>query len=156
MPLYILVIDYILGVIMWTLIGRSAMNIFQKEDSQFFFMRVFVKYTNPIIKPFKFITPSFIIGPLYKPSHLNILNLPENMLDEIKERLEAEIPKSMGYLKNRYENILTYIKETTFENNITKFLLQTYERDMRRGVNATKIFPKLFEELDAYPLDKFN
>ena len=49
---------------MWTLIGRSAMNIFQKEDSEFFFMKVFVKYTNPIIKIFKFITPSFIIGPL--------------------------------------------------------------------------------------------
>ncbi len=59
MPLYILVIDYILGIIMWTLIGRSAMNIFQKEDSEFFFMKVFVKYTNPIIKIFKFITPSF-------------------------------------------------------------------------------------------------
>ena len=64
MPLYILVIDYILGVIMWTLIGRSAMNIFQREDSQFFFMRIFVKYTNPIIKLFKFITPSFIIAPI--------------------------------------------------------------------------------------------
>ena len=64
MSLYILVIDYILGVIMWTLIGRSAMNIFQREDSQFFFMRVFVKYTNPVIRLFKFITPSFIIGPL--------------------------------------------------------------------------------------------
>ena len=49
---------------MWTLIGRSAMNIFQKEDSEFFFMKVFVKYTNPIIKIFKFITPSFIIAPL--------------------------------------------------------------------------------------------
>ena len=68
MSIYILVIDYILGVIMWTLIGRSAMNIFQKEDSEFFFMRVFVKYTNPVIRLFKFITPSFIIAlfiPLY-------------------------------------------------------------------------------------------
>ena len=49
---------------MWTLIGRSAMNIFQREDSEFFFMKVFVKYTNPIIRLFKFITPSFIIRPL--------------------------------------------------------------------------------------------
>ena len=49
---------------MWTLIGRSAMNIFQREDSEFFFMKVFVKYTNPIIRVFKFITPSFIIRPL--------------------------------------------------------------------------------------------
>ena len=55
-------LDYLLGVIMWTLIGRVAMNIFQKEDSEFFFMKVFVKYTNPIIKIFKPITPSFIIG----------------------------------------------------------------------------------------------
>ena len=58
------IIDYILGVIMWTLIGRVAMNIFQREDSQFFFMRVFVKFTNPLIFLFKPITPSFIIGPL--------------------------------------------------------------------------------------------
>ena len=52
------IIDYILGVIMWTLIGRVAMNIFQKEDSQFFFMRVFVKFTNPLINIFKPLTPS--------------------------------------------------------------------------------------------------
>ena len=53
-----------MGVIMWTLIGRVAMNIFQKEDSSFFFMKVFVKLTNPLINAFKPITPSFIIGPL--------------------------------------------------------------------------------------------
>ena len=64
MPIYILVIDYLLGIVMWTLIGRSAMNIFQREDSQFFFMKVFVKYTNPIIKIFRFITPSFIVAPI--------------------------------------------------------------------------------------------
>ena len=50
-------IDYIMGVIMWTLIGRVAMNIFQREDSEFFFMKMFVKLTNPI-------TPSFKINPL--------------------------------------------------------------------------------------------
>ena len=49
---------------MWTLIGRSAMNIFQKEDSEFFFMKIFVKITNPFIKLFKPITPKFIIAPL--------------------------------------------------------------------------------------------
>ena len=57
-------IDYLLGVIMWTLIGRVAMNIFQKEDSEFFFMKIFVKYTNPLMKIFKPITPNFIIAPL--------------------------------------------------------------------------------------------
>ena len=49
---------------MWTLIGRSAMNIFLPENSSFFFMRVFVKYTNPVIKLFKYVTPSFIVQPL--------------------------------------------------------------------------------------------
>ena len=61
-PTWIIVLDYILGMIMWTLIGRAFMNIFQREDSTFFFMRVFVKYTNPIINLFKFITPSFLFG----------------------------------------------------------------------------------------------
>ena len=61
---FILIIDYILGLIMWTLIGRVAMNIFQREDSSFFFMRVFVKLTDPLINIFKVITPSFIIKPL--------------------------------------------------------------------------------------------
>ena len=58
------IVDYILGIIMWTLVGRVAMNIFQREDSQFFFMRVFVKYTNPLLTIFRPVTPKFIIQPL--------------------------------------------------------------------------------------------
>ena len=64
MHLSILIIDYILGVVMWTLIGRVAMNVFQRENSEFFFMKAFVKLTNPLIRLFKPITPSFIIDPL--------------------------------------------------------------------------------------------
>ena len=69
MPIWVLVLDYVLGIVMWTLIGRSAMNIFQREDSNFFFMKAFVKITNPIIKLFKFITPSFII-PIFVPLYV--------------------------------------------------------------------------------------
>ncbi len=58
------IIDYILGIIMWTLVGRVAMNIFQREDSNFFFMKAFVKFTNPLLKIFRPVTPSFIIQPL--------------------------------------------------------------------------------------------
>ena len=57
-------IDYAMGMIMWTLIGRVAMNIFQREDSSFFFMKVFVKLTDPLISVFRFVTPTFIIKPL--------------------------------------------------------------------------------------------
>ena len=69
MPIWVLILDYILGIIMGTLIGRSAMNIFQREDSNFFFMKAFVKLTNPILKVFRFITPSFII-PLFIPLYV--------------------------------------------------------------------------------------
>lgn len=60
----IIIIDYALGLVMWTLIGRVAMNIFQKEDSNFFFMKVFVQLTNPFLNWFKIITPSFLVKPL--------------------------------------------------------------------------------------------
>jgi hypothetical protein len=40
------------------------MNLFLLEDSDFFFMRVFVKLTNPFLKLFKSITPSFLLRPL--------------------------------------------------------------------------------------------
>ena len=63
-PLWIVILDYVLGVVMWTLIGRAAMNIFLPEDSDWFFMRIFVKLTNPIIKAFAIITPGFLIQPM--------------------------------------------------------------------------------------------
>ncbi len=65
-PLWVIIVDYILGTIMWTLIGRSAMNLFLPEDSDFFFMKFFVRVTDPILKLFKPVTPSFLI-PLVVP-----------------------------------------------------------------------------------------
>lgn len=67
-PLWVLIVDYVLGIIMWTLIARSAMGIFLPEDSPFFFNRFFVRVTNPILKLFAPITPGFLtdlVVPLY-------------------------------------------------------------------------------------------
>jgi uncharacterized protein YggT (Ycf19 family) len=67
-PTWVIVLDYVLGTIMWTLIGRAAMNLFQPVNSDFFFMKVFVRATNPLLRLFKPITPSFLIDimvPLY-------------------------------------------------------------------------------------------
>lgn len=53
---------------MWTLIGRFAMGLFLAETSSFFFMRVFVKYTDPLLRLFQPITPAFLLPgliPLY-------------------------------------------------------------------------------------------
>lgn len=63
-PLWVIVLDYVLGMVMWTLIGRSAMNLFLPEDSDFFFMRIFVKLTDPVLKFFSPVTPSFLVKPL--------------------------------------------------------------------------------------------
>ena len=49
---------------MWTLIGRTAMNMFQPENSDFFFMKAFVKLTDPVIQLWKPITPQFLLPPL--------------------------------------------------------------------------------------------
>jgi len=62
-PLWAVVIDYALGVVMWTLIGRFGMRIFLPEESKFFFSRFFVRVTNPLLNLFKPITPQFLIAP---------------------------------------------------------------------------------------------
>jgi len=63
-PIWVVVIDYALGMVMWTLIGRFGMGIFLPENSNFFFMRFFVRVTNPLIKLFAPITPAFLIPPM--------------------------------------------------------------------------------------------
>jgi uncharacterized protein YggT (Ycf19 family) len=67
-PIWVIVLDYALGTIMWTLIGRSAMNVFLPINSDFFFMKFFVRVTDPLLRLFRPITPSFLVDlmvPLY-------------------------------------------------------------------------------------------
>ena len=63
-PVWLLALDYILGMVMWTLIERFGMGIFLPEHSKFFFMRFFVRVTDPLIAFFKPVTPGFLIKPL--------------------------------------------------------------------------------------------
>ena len=63
-PLWVLVFDYLMGMIMWTLIGRFGMRLFLPEESKFFFMRFFVRATDPLLKLFAPITPSFLVAPM--------------------------------------------------------------------------------------------
>jgi len=90
---------------------------------------------------------SFIIGPLYTPKYLNILNLPENILNELKNKFSNEIATSNHYLKNSYENILKYISNTTWSKDISNFQKQIEILDLRRKQSAIKVFPELFKEL---------
>ena len=63
-PLWVIGLDYALGMVMWTLIGRAAMNLFLPIDSDFFFMKFFVRVTNPLLRIFKPVTPGFLVEPL--------------------------------------------------------------------------------------------
>jgi hypothetical protein len=63
-PIWVIAIDYILGMVMWTLIGRFGMRLFLPEESKFFFSRFFVRSTDPLLKLFKPITPGFLIAPM--------------------------------------------------------------------------------------------
>ena len=63
-PIWILVLDYVLGTVMWTLVGRFGMELFLPEDSHFFFMRFFVRATNPLLRLFAPVTPRFLIPPM--------------------------------------------------------------------------------------------
>ncbi len=64
-PWWVILLDYVTGLIMWTLIGRAAMRVFMPPESPFFFNRIFVKWTDPLIRLFKPITPGFLDEALY-------------------------------------------------------------------------------------------
>ena len=67
-PIWVILIDYIMGLVMWTLVGRFGMSIFFSEQSDFFFMKAFVRMTDPMIKAMAKLTPGFLVDrlrPLY-------------------------------------------------------------------------------------------
>jgi len=90
---------------------------------------------------------SFIIGPLYTPAHFNVLNLPDKIISQIKDRLQKEIAISDHYLKNSYENILAYIENTTWNRNASAFVEEIKILDQRRGLEGKKIFKRVFEDI---------
>lgn len=91
---------------------------------------------------------SFIIGPLYNPKYLNILNLPKNILAELKNKFSSEIVLRSHYLQNSYENILKYISSASWNKDISYFQEHIKILDTRRKQSAQAVFPELFKELE--------
>ncbi len=61
MAVWILALDYAVGAIMWTLIARFALSLFLPADSDWGFMRIIVRMTNPILRIFSPVTPGFLV-----------------------------------------------------------------------------------------------
>jgi len=91
---------------------------------------------------------SFVIGPLYKPESLNILNLPKKHLQDCQILLQNHINKNPGFLlQNSYENIISYLTETTFHANIKNTEQELKSMDKRRNIDSTTVFEDLYKEV---------
>ena len=113
-PLWVLIIDYILGVVMWTLIARFGMRLFLPEESRFFFSRFFIRVTDPLLKLFAPITPSFLVAPmvpLYVAWFFYMLRfyimpwlLGYSVMGMLSFPLESEIAQGIAYLIGKIVN----------------------------------------------------
>ena len=63
-PIWLIIIDYILALIMAILILKFVLNLFINEESNFSFYKFFTKITSPILNATLRITPKFIVQPL--------------------------------------------------------------------------------------------
>lgn len=72
------VVNYALAAVFWTLIGRSVLGIFVRQDSDFFVMRFFRLVTEPFMHAFRFMTPGFMhpaLAPIYVAFWIFVLRL---------------------------------------------------------------------------------
>ena len=63
-PIWLIIIDYILALIMAILILKFVLNLFINEESNLSFFKFFTKITSPILNATQRITPKFIVQPL--------------------------------------------------------------------------------------------
>ena len=63
-PIWLIVIDYIFGLLMVIFIIKFLLNILLPEESVFFINSIFKKITEPIIKFTNKLVPYFIIKPI--------------------------------------------------------------------------------------------
>ena len=91
---------------------------------------------------------SFVIGPLFTPLHLNILNLPTPIINELIGILKNKIAEKPRFLlENSYQNLLQYLTETEFYANIDNTQKELKKMDQRRNIDSSKVFPKLYAEV---------
>lgn len=87
---------------------------------------------------------SFVLGPVYTPIYLNILNLPNKKIQQAQEELRRRIDCSPGFiLEDGYKNLLKYL-DTPFKKNIEESFLELKKLDNRRKIDSSLIFKELY------------
>jgi radical SAM protein with 4Fe4S-binding SPASM domain len=88
---------------------------------------------------------SFVLGPVYTPKYLNILNLPMYEIDQIKTELKRRIGTRPGFiLEDGYINLLRYL-DTPFMKNLDQSFKQLNMLDQRRKLDSRSIFKDLYD-----------
>jgi hypothetical protein len=97
------------------------------------------------LKNLGFHNNSYIIGALLTPLYLNIRNLPESVLQSLRNTLQDKINQHPGYLlEDSYRNMLAYLN-TPFEKNLKHSFAELSILDQRRGLNSRDIFKELYK-----------
>jgi YggT family protein len=52
--------NYVLAAVMYSLLGRFLLSLFMAPDSKNYIFRAFVRITDPILVPVRFITPALV------------------------------------------------------------------------------------------------
>jgi radical SAM protein with 4Fe4S-binding SPASM domain len=87
---------------------------------------------------------SFIITALYGPEWIDSRQLPESVLQSIKELTQAKINQKPGFLlEDGYNNIINHINKP-FKKNLEDSFMRIRELDKRRNLDSSKIFNELY------------
>jgi len=88
---------------------------------------------------------SFVLGPVFGPEYLNILNLPQHKIDELRNILETRIETKPGFLlEDGYRNLRKYLG-TPFVKDLPQSFNKLAVIDQRRKIDSRKIFTELYD-----------
>jgi radical SAM protein with 4Fe4S-binding SPASM domain len=93
----------------------------------------------------KFHNNSFVLGPVYTPVFLNILNLPVDKIEQIKTELRRRIDARPGFiLEDGYVNLLKYL-DTPFVKDLDQSFAELKLLDQKRQLDSRAIFKELYD-----------
>lgn len=87
---------------------------------------------------------AFVLGPLYTPTYLSVLNLPNHKKELVKNILQDKIKNCESFLlKDGYINLLKHMG-TQFAGDIEETFEQLNLMDGRRCLSSREIFPEVY------------